>query len=443
MLQKLSQFNKENALFNENDRLAVAVSGGIDSVCAAHLLNEMKIPFGIVHCNFKLRSIESDKDESFVRQLAEELKYCEHFHSTTFDTALEVVQHGKSVQEMARQLRYEYFEQLRSEGVFDKLITGHHKDDNRESFFINLYRVSGVKGLAGIPLKRDYIIRPLMAFTREEITAYMKSNKQAYRQDESNSSDVYLRNKIRHHIIPPLEEHLEGFGQRLDKSMAHLKSGHELLDFFMQKLHQECCEYDSKGELLSIDLESIATYPHAAVILYSILDKLGFSYTQCSNILDAKWSGSEIATEAYLIIKDRSRLIISANAREEKTVVQIDQLGNFEFSDSQFSLERTEKKPPSKNSNIQIVDFDKLLLPLELRYWEAGDYIYPLGMDHRKKLSDLFVDAKINKIDKHKIPLLAKGNEIFWVVGHKISNKVKITENTSSFCQLSMVKSAS
>ncbi|MFY0644498.1 MAG: tRNA lysidine(34) synthetase TilS [Bacteroidia bacterium] len=442
MLNKLLHFNKENGLFNENDRLAIAVSGGVDSVCTAHLFNALKISFVIVHCNFKLRADASDKDEEFVKQLAEELEFCTDCYTKSFDTALISANNGNGIQETARDLRYTFFDELKESSVYDKLITAHQKDDNRESFVINLYRVSGIKGLSGIPVKRDYIIRPLMAFSKEEIVAYMQSNKIAYRQDESNASDIYLRNKIRHHILPVIEEQLDGFAERLDKSIQNIQSSNELLSYYLAKTSHELCDFDKSGDLKSIDLQALMTYPQQAVVLYSILDKFGFTYTHCKDIIESEQTGSRILSSSHIVVKDRIKLVVSAIKESDQNSLLIDKEGTYQFNNAVFALNRTEKGEPQKTPFEQLIDFDQLPMPLELRYWEEGDYIYPMGMNHRKKLSDLFIDAKVNLIDKHKYAILAAGKEVFWLVGLRISDKIKLTKKTVNYCTISFASNA-
>jgi len=426
VLQKLKSFIDEHQLFDKSDQIALATSGGKDSVYAAHMLNEMEISFIMVHVNFNLRGAESNADQKFVEKLADSLPYCIALHVFNSDTTAYMAEHKTNVQDAARKIRYAYFEKLKNEGVFDKLVTAHHKSDVLETFMINLYRQSGIKGLSSIPLRRDYIIRPLMCFSSEEILEYLQKNNLDYRDDSSNESMKYLRNTFRKKVLPSIIAELPNFEERASKSIAFLKEENDILDFLISKEIDQ--NIASENGRIKIPKNTVLGFPHPHVFLYRIIDRYGFNPHQCSQIADACYaeSGKEFTSNSSQLIVDREFLYINDLNNNQVDEIKIVENGQFDYGN--YSLTISSCKSPVFNDNKleETVELSHDLFPLTLRTWKEGDRIQPLGMSGTKLLSDFFVDEKVDVYTKNTIPLLCSEKEVLWVPGHRISDKLKV-----------------
>jgi len=430
VLQKLNQYISKHKLFNNSDQLALAISGGKDSVFAAHMLNTLEVPFCMVHVNFRLRGLESEEDLSFIRALAEKLPHCKAVYTKEENTAVYAEKRGLSIQEAAREIRYDYFGELKEKQLFSKLITAHHKADVLETFFINLYRKSGISGLRSIPIKRDYVIRPFLAFTQEEITNYLAENKIAYRQDSSNTSLKYLRNTLRLEVLPLLEEKLVGFSKRANASIELLTKEEEafnhLLSLAIDKLTTK------ENGRLSVAKNDLLTYPQPSVILYRILDKYGFNSAQCEQIVaaTANESGQQFESSTHQLLVDRLFVFVQKKGTSINESTLINGPGIYKNSLGILKIEPESGHSFNGNKLEELVDLSSLDYPLVLKTWEKGEIFQPLGMVGHKLLSDFYIDQKIDNQLKAKTPILCSGNEVLWVVGHRISDKIKGTSLT-------------
>ncbi len=432
VLQTINSFITKHQLLDKLDQIGLAISGGKDSVCMAYLLQEMKRPFVMVHVNFQLRGAESDADARFVRELAAQLTYCKGVFVKEIDTEAYATEHKMNTQLAAREIRYDYFEELKNAGHYTKLITAHHQSDLVETFFINLSRKSGINGLKSIPVKRDFYIRPLLAVTGQQVKDYITEHNINYREDASNASDKYGRNKWRNEILPNVVEHIPNFEQNVVGSIQMLQQENEVLTWLMEE--KISALLTKKDNQLTIDSETLVTYPQGSVFLYRILDKYGFNHSQCEQILhNSKSTGALFYSSTHQLLVDRTTFIVRKSEAQDFSSVEIISTGTFTLGKHTLIIEETSELAFSDNPNEETVSIPAKLFPLTLRYWKEGDRIQPLGMKGSKLLSDFFIDQKINVLDKHQIPLICKDDEVLWVCGVRVSERLRVTDGQPTY----------
>ncbi len=403
----------------------LACSGGLDSVVLTHLFHNLKLNFSIAHCNFQLRGAESDADEKFVTHLAKKLNIKSHV--THFNTNDYVAKNKVNVQIAARDLRYAWFSELMQENQVGTLVTAHHADDNLETFLINLSRGTGIDGLTGIPAKTDTISRPLLAFSRAQILKYAEAQNLEWREDASNADVKYLRNKIRHEIVPVLKELHPTFLQNFELTQSHLKGANTVLNNHVELLKSRIFEVHNDGFRISIE-ELAVLHPQSAY-LHALLKDYGFTaWTDIVRLLEGL-SGKEVRSKTHRLVKDRDFLLLEALAPEVSE--------NFTIEEEQIEITipihiEIESVDDLKETgeHILYVDKDSLKYPLVVRKWEKGDYFYPFGMKGRKKLSKYFKDEKVDIISKEKQWLLCSGNEVVWVIGRRSDQRFSVTKKT-------------
>ena len=432
VLTKLKSFIEKNKLFNKSDQIGLAISGGRDSVCAAYMLNDLEIPFVMVHVNFNLRGKESDNDQKFVEELSKNLPYCRGIKVLNSNAKDYSIEQKVSIQEAAREIRYAYFEDLKQSGHFDKLITAHHQNDMVETFLINLNRKSGINGLKSIPVKRRYIIRPFLALNTHEISAYITNHKIEYREDSSNQSLKYLRNILRKKVIPSIETSIPHFVENTVQSINILKAEKETLDYLLNQQIENIISSDFEN--LYIQKKSLLNFPHPAVILYQILDKCQFNVDQCTQIIASfdGIPGKIFKSDTHQLIVDREQIILEIKTSNQDSLT-IKKEGSYSYANYSIVLKKAQEWTYNANKNEEILQISPDLFPLTVRNWKNGDRFTPLGMKGSKLLSDFFIDQKINVLEKNKIPLLCAGEMVLWVVGHQISDLVKVSENKNVY----------
>ncbi len=430
----------DNQLFSYDHKIILAVSGGIDSIVMLDLFMKLGYSCCIAHCNFKLRNEDSNLDELFVRQLSE--KYNIPFYSKTFDTLEYSEANRLSIQMAARELRYEWFEDLRNEIKYDLIATAHNKNDVTETFFINLSRGTGIRGLSGIPPKSGRLVRPLIFFEREDIQNYAEQNELNWREDITNSQTKYSRNKIRHHIIPAFKELNPGFVNTMWENINRLQQAEGIYLSSLQKVKERMLVRTKDHIWISVPeikkLEPIFTW------LYELLSDFDFSASVVKNILKnlGSISGKQFLSPTHRLVKDREKLIIQPLKGQIFKRYYIDDLTQDVQEPLKLELTILNNFNKSKISNdpdTAWLDLDKLEFPLLIRKWEAGDYFIPLGMKNMKKLSDFFIDNKLSLPEKENIWLLLSGTKIAWIIGKRIDDRFKISHETQRALQIHII----
>lgn len=417
-------------------RILVAVSGGMDSVALLHLLRNAEIDSGVAHANFKLRGDESDSDELFVKNLADSFGrpfYCKHFDTEHF-----AQKEGISTQMAARQLRYAWFEEIADEGRWEFVATAHHMDDQIETFFINLLRGTGISGLKGIPARSGRIIRPLLTFYRSDIESWVKTHRLDYREDSSNYKTDYLRNRIRHHLVPVLDELQPSFRKIMAGNIDHLTAAEA---FFRDGVNEMIKTLLRKTEAeTKISVPGLKQSGYGQLLLHEILQPLSFSTTQTQQIwqaLDGQ-AGKTFYSHTHRLVKDRDQLIVQHLSRTGDDAVEFviakDTSEILTPLHLQFQVQPKDMDfQPVADPNQAFLDRDTINYPLKLRKWRQGDRFKPLGMKGRMKLSDFFTSNKFSLADKEKTWLLTDADdEIVWIIGHRIAQPCRIKAGTKS-----------
>lgn len=409
-----------------DDSYLLAVSGGVDSMVLLYLFLNSGLSFSVVHCNFQLRGEDSELDEQLVRNFCEKNKL--NFFSKKINTR-KLKKGGESIEMAARSLRYAYFRELISQYGFDYLVTAHHLNDNAETFFINLLRGSGLKGLSGMSFNSNKILRPLLKFSRREIVEFAKEHKVVWREDLSNQSLDYLRNKIRHKIIPAFEEIAPDFLNQLNKSMKIMDNSYAFIEKKMLELKQKAiisqelgvCRY-SKQILQKADF----------ILVYYLFSSFGFSKEKDVNHILIAGTGKIFVSSTYKIWIDREELIVEeleTKKEDDNMPVLIEKLPFY--LEKPFILEVIKGENVKKRQGEERVDFNKLSFPLVLRKWKEGDFIYPVNGNGKKKVSKILKDNKISNFDKNKIRVLCDNSgAVIWVIGIRLDDRFKITPET-------------
>lgn len=421
-----------------HQKILLAVSGGLDSMVLVDLCLKSSLNISIAHCNFKLRAEESDAEERFVVDFAKNHNLT--VFSEQFDTNKFVENSKLSVQMAARQLRYDFFEQLRTQHHFDTLLTAHHADDNLETFFINLNRGSGIDGLIGIPEKNKHIIRPLLPFSRAQILSYAKANAVKWCTDSSNADVKYQRNHLRHELIPVLKTVFPSFMDALSTTQAHLKASQNLLQNHLKDLEKKIIE-SSNSEEVHYSIVELKKLQPLRAYLYPLFHQFGFTdYDELFNLVNAQ-SGKQIHSETHTILKNRSSLILTKKKSNERFYMIIEDKNAFINLD-QFGLAlQLQSCSVLKQSSQKTIflDLDKIQFPLVLRSWSEGDFFHPSGMSGKKKLSKYFKDEKLSLIQKAKVLLLCSNEAIVWVVGMRSDARFLATSKSKNILKIKLL----
>nr|WP_317169098.1 tRNA lysidine(34) synthetase TilS [Flavivirga algicola] len=426
----------QNLPFLNESRLLIAISGGIDSVVLTYLCHQFNLDIALAHCNFNLRGNESDTDEDFVLQLAENLDL--EIFIESFDTQRYSETNKLSTQMAARELRYNWFEDLAEQLKFDYILTAHHADDNLETFLINLSRGTGLDGLKGIPEINNNIVRPLLPFSRDAIEIYAKEHRLKWRDDSSNASTKYLRNKLRHDVIPVLKEINPQLLQNFQNTLKNLNDTSDIVEERVESVLNSAIETIDKHQVV-FKISEFKKLNNPKAYLFEIFKAYGFTeWHDILNLLDAQ-SGKQVLSATHRLIKDREHLLLSRiDSKTERKVITVFEadrqtemdLGLLFFDETDAILE--------KNNNTIYVDKALLTYPLTIRKWEDGDLFYPLGMTGKKKLSKYFKDEKLSLLDKEQVRLLCSGEDIVWIIGKRADNRFKINEQTEEILKIEL-----
>jgi tRNA(Ile)-lysidine synthase len=440
LLAKFSEHIITNFPYLKGKKLLIAISGGLDSVVLTHLLFKQKFNLSLAHCNFDLREMDSNLDELFVKKLADQMNLT--FFSKKFNTKQFAKKNNLSIQLAARNLRYGWFKNLLESEKLDFVLTAHHANDNIETFLINCIRGTGISGLTGIPLRNGNIIRVLLPFTRAEILQYAKENAITWREDLSNAELKYTRNKIRHQIIPLLKEINPNFLTSFNKTIQNLQMTRQIVEDTVNDLKQSI--FSEEGEIQKINIEKLKKLKDPKAYLFELLKSYEFSeWNDINNLMDAQ-SGKQIVSKSHRIIKNRDFLLLSKrelnDKKEQQYLIKDSQTGLVK-EDIKLKLIRSKFLDQNNVSEkTAFVDWDKLTFPLLVRKWQKGDYFYSLGMVGKKKLSKFFKDQKLSLIEKEKIWLLCSGDHVVWVIGKRLDDRFKITNQTKNILKIEQLQ---
>jgi tRNA(Ile)-lysidine synthase len=433
MLEQFKSNIKQNLGISFESKIIVAVSGGIDSMMLLHLSKLVFTNIAIAHCNFNLRGNESDNDEFFVKEYAR--KYSIDFYCKQFNTEEFAKNHKISIQEAARELRFRWFYDLLKDINFDFIALGHNKNDSIETFIFNLIRGSGLKGLSGIQLQNNKIIRPLLFAERNTIEQFAKKENIKFREDSSNKTTKYSRNKIRHEIIPNLKEINPKAENHIHKTIDLLKETNMIVKEKIEELSKKLILKEYK--VVKIRINGLLELPYCSLFLFETLSNYNFNSSTVEDIINSllRESGKVFYSKTHQIVKDRNYLFINEieqnNIKDLMIEKDIRSIENPIKLNIQIAENLNFKIPTAKN--IACIDLDTIAFPLKLRKWREGDNFIPLGMNHYKKLSDFFIDEKLSIYEKQNTMILCNANDqIIWIVNHRIDNRFKITPSTKN-----------
>jgi tRNA(Ile)-lysidine synthase len=431
MLQEFKKSIEENKLVYGKNRILMAVSGGIDSMVMIHLFIAAGISPAIAHCNFNLRGKESDLDEAFVKGFAAKNKI--PFHTVSFDTTGYAEEKGISIQMAARELRYRWFEEVRVEHGYESIALAHNLNDNVETFLINLTRGTGIAGLTGMRPRFNYLIRPLLFASRKAITDYSVQNKIKFREDRTNSDVKYVRNKIRHTILPLLRELNPSFDVTITETAERFSEINEIVTSYISGIRRSSAV--AKDNMLTFSASDLKKVYPGKTVLFELFRPYGLASAQIDELIKIikSRSGHQLLTKTHRITKNRNEILVT----------ELDRLSEYHY---QAGTLRALKKVPGivsaeiKDvgkgfkiplfSSIACLDAEKIGFPLTVRKWTSGDFFYPLGMRSKKKLSDYFIDEKYSLPEKERQLILESAGKIIWVIGERIDNRYKITPET-------------
>lgn len=434
MIERLMKFIESNHLFSPNDTLLVGVSGGIDSVVLVDMLYHAGLAFAVAHCNFNLRGEESDQDETFVNSLA--AFYDKPYFHQSFNTEEVAEDRGISVEMAARDLRYTWFEETRKNHHFDWITVAHHRDDQVETFMLNLARGTGISGLTGMKIVNGKIVRPLLFASRKEIEAYAECRQLHFREDCTNAVTDFQRNKIRHLVLPLLEELNPSFRDSMLETISHLRDTSAIYFQAIERARDLVVRKTTTDDL-EFSVTELKMLNPIAAYLFELLKPYHFNsdvVDELVKVLDGQ-PGKQFFSATHRAVLDRDRILIQ-NLTDisdnryylEEDCTSLDRPVRLSIS----TVKRESSFRLNTSSNIACLDKDKLQFPLILRRWQKGDYFQPLGMKGMKKLSDFFVDEKLSLPQKEKCWLLTNGEEIVWILGERLDNRYKITSETKN-----------
>lgn len=424
MLNKLKSFLTEYQLAESNEKLILAVSGGKDSVVMAHLFHQLDYTFAIAHCNFKLRAEDSDEDENFVEELAHKLNV--PFYSQSFDTKTYAIENKLSIQMAARDLRYDWFDNLSKKEGYKKIVTAHHQDDAIETLLIKKSRKSSIGALQGIPVKNANIIRPFLTFSVKQIQNYILENSIEYREDKSNSSTHYQRNSIRKSLQNDSQAKRAKYLDEIERN----KNAYNKLLEKCERYKTKFCENKNNG--IFLPFEYLLKQDEKQEILYELLKYYGpFSWRDIFSLIDSQ-VGRYVANTEFRIIRERQGLFlskISMNLKEQHIININDKLLTYPIS-IKLSIHDITDFKLIKNSRLAALDYSKLDFPLILRHWRKGDFFVPLGMKGKKKISDYMIDEKFSSFQKENTWVICSLDTIVCIVGHRINDEFKLVPET-------------
>ena len=441
----------------------LAVSGGVDSMCLADMWLRC---FGaencaIAHCNFNLRGEDSDGDEALVAGWAEE--HGVRLHKVSFDTVQYAGENGVSIEMAARELRYKWFGELCMEHGYAAVVVAHHADDNAETMVLNMVRGAGLKGLTGMKpvsnlpyVDNTSLLRPLLTFTRKQIEGHVFAWKVPYREDKTNSSVEYRRNSIRHEVFPLFERMNPSYVRTLNREMTYLNDASDIVEQWCKSQIPHVIarsEATWQSVPLTVSIPSLLSIPQWRYLLYYILEPYGFNSSTLESLeslltSDRTVSGKRFESEGYVLLTERDRLVITNQAENIEVFMPVRGAGTYHVNGSRIIIETlpwTSDMPLRQPEGTVIMDAAKLEFPFVLRKWRSGDWMVPLGMKGKKKISDLFTDLKYGHMQKEGAVILvdmagdlAEQQHVAGVAGVRIDDRYKVTENTETIIRITI-----
>ena len=437
MLKKFKHHLHQNFPFLEDGKLLIAVSGGIDSVVLVHLCHQLNLNFSLCHCNFNLRGHESDDDEAYVKNLAKNLQI--PVYTTSFETEKYAKENKVSIQVAARDLRYAWFYELLENKHYDYVLTAHNTNDNLETFIINLTRGSGLEGFTGIPPINNKAVRPLLAFSRDDITLFAIKNEIVWREDKSNARIKYIRNKVRHKVIPTLQEINPHVLESFQNTLEYLNESQSIISDATKNISEKVVKYEN--DLLKLNCKKLTELSNKKAYLYQLLHTYGF--TAWNDVVDliSGQAGKQVFSKTHRLLKDRNFLILTTNTKNitEKGPFLIKETSTEISHPINLTIQETSDGIPENKHQI-IINKDLVSYPLSLEKWHHGDAIYPIGMTGSKKISQLFKDKKLSLLDKEKIWLLCDAKDtIIWVIGLRQDRRFTVNKTTKNRLKISFI----
>lgn len=439
-MEKVSSYIKTQHLFNSSSRILVGLSGGCDSVVLLHMLTNLGLKCEAAHVNFKLRGSESDDDAKFCEAFAKSLNV--KFHVLESDAKVRAATHGISVEMAAREIRYAWFKHLLEQNNLDYIAVAHHKNDQAETILMNLIRGTGVSGMKGMMPKNESVVRPLLCLTRKEIEAYSEANSLTSRYDKSNADTSYKRNNIRHTIMPQIEGINPAFIEHIDATAYRFMESAIIVENYIENWKTE-----HQLEEGRVPISALFNDAAALTLLHALLTPYNFSASAIQDIFQnhPHKTGAQFFSNTHLVLVDRDFLVIEPVL---KTTPNFEAKEIYPINKSALPIHAellpfTKLEAIPKESSIACLDFDTLTMPLMVRNWQQGDKFRPLGMKGFKKISDFLIDNKINLLEKQDIRVVTSGEEVVWVMGHRIDDRYKTTPKTKQILWLELEDSLS
>lgn len=443
MLESFLNYISKEILIDSDDKVLLGISGGIDSMVMLHLFQKAGLKFSVAHCNFNLREKESDGDQNFVKKYANQNNI--EIFIKEFPTKEYATEHKISIQMAARELRINWFFELLSNHNFSSYATAHHLDDQAETFFINLLRGTGIAGLHGILPKQGKLIHPLMFTNRSEIIRYAKEENIQYREDSSNKETKYQRNKIRHQVIPLLNEIKPGFSSILAENTKRIRASEEIYKKEISRVVSKILQKQEEDSY-TIDISKLEKLNNASLYLFEIISAFDFNFSAAEDMVRSIFSepGRVFYSSTHRILRDREFFLIEKKKDHISELIKYKiQLEDKEISEPiQLNFNIITKAPDfqiNPDKNFGYFDITTLKFPLTIRKWQKGDFFYPLGMNNKKLISDFFTDNKFSIKDKEDTWLLTSCENIIWIIGHRINNRNKVKDQTTQILKVSFL----
>ena len=437
MIKTFKNYIDNQLPFLKEGKLIIAISGGIDSVVLAYLCKALNFNFALAHCNFNLRDKESDTDEAFIVGLAEKLDV--EVFIQNFDTQSYAKANKRSIQMAARELRYNWFAELAEQLQFNYILTAHHADDNLETFLINFTRGTGLNGLTGIPVINANIVRPLLQFSRQEIEAYANMESIKWREDSSNASRKYLRNKLRLEVIPILKEINPQLLDSFQNTIVNLNDTADIVEESLNAVAKRAI-VDIGDNGVSYKISEFKKVNNSKAYLFEMFKNYGFTeWNDIVDLLDAE-SGKYVLSNTHRLIKHRAHLILTDLCNSEQREVSFyitEGEKHIETPIGQLSF-KVEGSVRTDSKRTIYIDKEKLSYPLQFRIWKSDDVFYPSGMKGKKKVSKYLKDEKLSLVDKENTWVLTTDEQVIWVVGKRADERFVVSEKTKEILKIEL-----